>query len=75
MRVVSLAVLSLLALTACDTRAGERETGRTAEGADTMITSEQTLDTTVVTHDTTMDVDTDTVRMEGDETVRDTVQR
>lgn len=74
MRVVSLAFFSLLALTACDTRAGDRETGR-AEGADTMITSEQTLDTTVVTHDTTMDVDVDTTKIEGDETVRDTVQR
>jgi hypothetical protein len=75
MRVVSLAFLSLLALTACETRAGERETGRMAEGADTMITSEQTLDTTIVTEDTTMDVDVDTVEREGDTTVRDTLQR
>jgi hypothetical protein len=75
MRVVSLAFFSLLALTACDTRAGDGETGRALEGADTMITSEQTLDTTVVTHDTTMDVDVDTTQIEGDETVRDTVQR
>jgi hypothetical protein len=75
MRVVNLAVLSLLALAACETRAGERETGRTAEGADTMVTSEQRLDTTIVTEDTAVDVDVDTVRKEGDQTLRDTVQR
>jgi hypothetical protein len=75
MRVVNLALLSLLALAACENRAGERETGRAGEGADTMVTSEQTLDTTIVTEDTAMDVDVDTVQKEGDETVRDTVQR
>jgi hypothetical protein len=75
MRGVKLAVLSLLALAACENRAGDRETGRAGEGADTMVTSEQTRDTTIVTHDTAMDVDVDTTRREGDQTVRDTVQR
>jgi hypothetical protein len=75
MRVVNLAVLSLLALAACENRADDRETGRRAgEGADTMLTTEQTVDTTIVTQDTAVDVDT--TRKEGDETVgRDTIQR
>ena len=75
MKVLNLAVLSLLALAACENNADDRETGRRAgEGADTMITTEQTLDTTIVTQDTTVDVDT--VHKEGDETVRrDTIQR
>jgi hypothetical protein len=70
-----LAVLSLLALTACGDRTDDAETGRRAgEGADTMVTTEQTLDTTIVTQDTTVDVDT--TQREGDESVqRDTVQR
>jgi hypothetical protein len=75
MRGVNLAVLSLLALAACENRAGDRETGRAMEGADTMVTSEQKLDTTIVTEDTAVDVDVDTVEKEGDTTVRDTVQR
>jgi hypothetical protein len=75
MRILNIAVLSLLALAACEDKADDRETGRSAgEGADTMVTTEQTLDTTIVTQDTTVDVDT--ARKEGDETVRrDTVQR
>jgi len=75
MRVVNLAVLSLLALTACGDRADDRETGRRAgEGADTMLTSEKTVDTTIVTKDTSVDVDT--THKEGDKPVhRDTIQR
>ena len=74
MRVVNLAVLSLLALTACGDRAGDRETGRAGEGADTMVTTEQTVDTTIVTKDTSVDVDT--THKEGDKPVdRDTIQR
>jgi hypothetical protein len=73
MRVVTIAVLSLLSLTACENRADE--TGRRAgEGADTMVTTEQRVDTAIVTQDTTVDVDT--TRKEGDEPVgRDTIQR
>jgi hypothetical protein len=75
MRVVNLAILSLLALAACENRADDRETGRRAgEGADTMVTTEQTVDTAIVTQDTSVDVDT--THKEGDEPIRrDTVQR
>ena len=75
MRVVNFAILSLLALAACENRADDRETGRRAgEGADTMVTTEQTVDTAIVTQDTSVDVDT--THKEGEEPVRrDTVQR
>jgi hypothetical protein len=74
MRVVNLAVLSLLTVAACESRAGDRETGQAADAADTMVTTEQTMDTTIVTQDTTVDVDT--VTKEGDEAVRsDTVEQ
>lgn len=79
MKTASLAVLSLLVLAACESRPGGNETGRAddaVDAADTVVTSDQTMDTTIVTHDTTVDVDVDTVSKEGDETVRrDTVQR
>ena len=72
MRVANFAVLSLLTLAACDSK--ERETGRAGEGADTMVTTEQTVDTTIITQDTSVDVDT--THREGDRPVRrDTVQR
>jgi hypothetical protein len=77
MRIVSLAVLTLLTVAACESRPGD-ETGRAADtgvdAADTMVTTDQTLDTTIVTEDTSVDVDT--VSKEGDETVgRDTLQK
>lgn len=78
MRIVNLAVLSLLTVAACESRPGADETGRAGEagmeGADTVVTSDQTMDTTIMTADTAVDVDT--VSKEGDETVRqDTLQR
>jgi hypothetical protein len=77
MRVLNLAVLSLLAVAACESRPGSDETGRAAgeaEGADTTVTTDQTLDTTIVTKDTSVDVDT--TKKEGDTTVgRDTLQK
>ncbi len=51
----------VLALTACENRAG-RDTGRV--DADTSVTTRTTQDTTIVTSDTT--VDTDTTVREGD---------
>jgi hypothetical protein len=78
MRILNLAVLSLLTLAACESRPGADETGRAVDdavdAADTVITTDQTLDTTIVTQDTTVEVDT--MSMEGEETVdRDTVQQ
>lgn len=54
----------LIGLAACNTR-GDRETGRV--GADTSLTTRQTQDTTIVTSDTTVNVDT--VKKEGDKAV------
>ncbi len=78
MRIINLAVLSLLTIAACQSRPGADETGRAEDTgmdtADTTITTDQTLDTTIVTSDTTVDVDT--TKKEGDETVgRDTLQQ
>jgi hypothetical protein len=66
MRLEALAILGLLTVAACEKRQGE-ETGRAVDAADTVVTSEQNLDTTIVTQDTTVDVDT--VRHEGDQPV------
>ena len=77
MKAVNFAILSLLAVAACDTKPGADETGRVGEAvdaADTVVTTDQTQDTTIVTHDTTVNVDT--TSMEGDKTVnRDTLQQ
>ena len=79
MKTASLAVLSLLVLAACESRPGGNETGRAddaVEADDTEFTSDQNKYNSLVTHDTTVDVDVDTISKEGDETVRrDTVQR
>jgi hypothetical protein len=77
MRIVNLAILSLLTAAACQSRP-DNETGRAedagVDAADTMVTTDQTLDTTIVTQDTSVEVDT--VSKEGDETVdRDTLQQ
>ena len=73
MRFAALAVLGLCTIVACEQRPGD-ETGRAVDAADTVITSEQDVDTTIVTHDTTVDVDT--IRQEGDEPVaRDTLDQ
>jgi hypothetical protein len=68
MKFAALALLGLCSLAACDKRQGD-ETGR---AADTVVTSEQNVDTTIVTQDTTVDVDT--VKKEGDQPIsRDTL--
>jgi hypothetical protein len=74
MKIVNLAVLSLLTVAACEKRPGADETGRAADAADTVITSNETRDTAIVTADTSIDVDT--TKKEGDKTVdRDTLQK
>ncbi len=74
MRFAALAILGLTAITACDQRRQGEESGRAVDAADTVITSEQNVDTTIITRDTTVEVDT--IRQEGEEPVRrDTVQQ
>jgi hypothetical protein len=71
MKLAALAILGVFAVAACEQRPGD-ETGRAVDAADTVITSEQNLDTTIITQDTTVEVDT--VKHEGDEPVsRDTL--
>jgi hypothetical protein len=73
MKFAALATLGLLTIAACEQRQGD-ETGRAVDAADTVVTSEQNVDTTIITRDTTVDVDT--VRQEGDRPVsRDTLQQ
>ena len=76
MKLAALAILGLFTVAACDQRQGD-ETGRAVDAAvdaaDTIVTSEQNVDTTIVTQDTTVEVDT--IRHEGDQPVsRDTLQ-
>jgi hypothetical protein len=73
MKFAALAILGLFIVVACNQRQGD-ETGRAVDAADTVVTSEQNVDTTIITQDTTVDVDT--VRQEGDQPVtRDTLQQ
>jgi len=69
MKFATLAILGIFTVAACEKRDGE--TGR-VDAADTIATSEQNVDTAIITRDTTVDVDT--VRREGDQPVsRDTL--
>jgi hypothetical protein len=72
MKFATLAILGIFAVAACEKRAGD-ETGR-ADAADTVVTSEQNVDTAIITRDTTIDVDT--VRHEGDKPIsKDTLKQ
>jgi hypothetical protein len=57
-----LTAMALLTLAACGKRG--QDTGRVGESADTTLTPRQTQDTTIVTSDTTVHVDT--TKKEGD---------
>jgi hypothetical protein len=73
MRFAALAILGLFTVAACQQRQGE-DTGRAADAADTTVTSEQNVDTTIVTQDTM--VETDTTHHEGDRPVsKDTLRQ
>jgi hypothetical protein len=73
MKLAALAILGLLSVAACEQRRGD-ETGRAADAADTVITSEQNVDTAIITQDTQVEVDT--IKQEGDRPVsRDTLQQ
>ena len=71
MKFATLAILGIFTVAACEKREGD-ETGRVG-AADTVVTSEQNVDTAIITQDTT--VDADTVRHEGDQPVsKDTLK-
>jgi predicted small secreted protein len=79
MKTVLTALALVAGLAACNTRGGE-DTARVGEGADTMVTPRTTQDTTIVSSDTTVRVETDTTVKEGDlkrdgATRRDTTHR
>ena len=65
MKFATLAILGIIAVAACEKREGD-ETGRVG-ASNTVVTSEQNVDTAIITRDTTVDVDT--VRHEGDQPV------
>jgi hypothetical protein len=72
MKLAALAILGLVTVAACETRQGE-ESARAVDAADTIITSEQNIDTTIVTQDTTVEVDT--IRRDNEEPAsRDTLK-
>jgi hypothetical protein len=74
MKTVLTALALAAGLAACNTRGGE-DTARVGEGADTSVTPRTTQDTTIVTSDTTLEVDTDTTVKEGEVKRRDTTNR
>ena len=70
MRIQIAAAFALLALAGCDRG---HETGR-AGATDTMVTTRETQDTTLISHDTTVSVDTTVKR--GDKATRvDTAEK
>ena len=72
MKTALMASLFLVSVAACESRPGE-ETARGVDAADTVITTEQQVDTSIITRDTTVEVDT--ITREGDRPVgRDTLQ-
>lgn len=71
MKTLITAVFGLALLAGCEAR---EETGRAGEAADTVVTTSQEMDTSIVTTDTTVEVDT--TRHEGDHPVsEDTVKQ
>jgi hypothetical protein len=65
MKTVLTALALAAGLAACNTRGGE-DTARVGEGADTSVTPRTTQDTTIVSSDTTVRVESDTTVKEGD---------
>jgi hypothetical protein len=65
MKTVLTALALAAGLAACNTRGGE-DTARVGEGADTSVTPRTTQDTTIVSSDTSVRVETDTTVKEGD---------
>ena len=64
MRSMLAAVVLLAGVSACESRAGDENESARVDAADTMITPRTTQDTTIVTRDTSVEVDT--IRKEGE---------
>jgi hypothetical protein len=73
MRTVLTALALVAGLAACNK--GGSESARVGEGADTSITPRTTQDTTIVSSDTTVRVESDTTVKEGDVKRPDTTKR
>jgi hypothetical protein len=78
MKTVLTALALVAGIAACNK--GGTDSARVGEGADTMVTPRTTQDTTIVSSDTTVKVETDTTVKEGDvkrsgTTGRDTTHR
>ena len=72
MRLAMAMALGIVALVGCNNRS--RETGAAGSATDTTVTTRQTQDTTLVTHDTSIDVDT-TVKHGDRATAVDTTKK
>lgn len=64
MRSILAAAVLLAGASACESRAGDGNESATVDAADTVITPRTTQDTTIVTRDTSVEVDT--IRREGE---------
>ena len=72
MKASTTALLVLLTIAACERP--RDEVGREVDAADSILTSEHRVDTTIIARDTNVEVDT--IRRPGDRPVRrDTIQR
>ncbi len=75
--VLAAGALAVAALAGCNNNRAN-ETGRAGESMDTVVTTRQTKDTAIITHDTTVDVDTTVKhgdRTTGMDTVKNTTGR
>jgi hypothetical protein len=71
--VLAAGALAVATLAGCNNNRAN-ETGRAGEGMDTVVTTQQTQDTALISHDTSVDVDT-TMKEGNRATQRDTVKK
>jgi len=64
MKSILAAAVLLAGVSACESRAGDENESATVDAADTVVTPRTTQDTTIVTRDTSVEVDT--IRKEGE---------
>jgi hypothetical protein len=75
--VLAAGALAVVTLAGCNNNRAN-ETGRVGESTDTVVTTQQTKDTALISHDTTVDVDTTMKhgdRTTGMDTVKNTTGR